>query len=173
MDQLSLNWKHILSTSVQKNYCFQNLFLNQQAHLLKSMSQGCKGQFIYMYSFIFSFLCKIKLQVTPFQLLVSIYLQHKVVDKVVEYFSGYCFCSEKKIIKTPPHLPLPKDMIVVQVGIMGNKKHQLTCMSALFVLSVVCYGEISLACSQPGDIFMPSTRDKVPLFHGHSCYSKV
>ena len=63
------------------------------------MSQGCKGQFTNMYSFIFSFLCKIKLLVTPFQLLVSIYLQHKVVDKVVEYYSGYCFCSEKKIIK--------------------------------------------------------------------------
>ena len=128
MDQVLLNWKHILSTSVQKSCCFQYLSLNQQTHLLKNMSQGCKGQFTNMYSFIFSFLCKIKLLVTPFQLLVSIYLQHKVVDKVVEYYSGYCFCSEKKIIKTPPHLPLPKDMIVVQVGIVGNKKHQLTCM---------------------------------------------
>ena len=46
-------------------------------------------------------------------------------------------------------------------------------VSALFVLLVVCYGEISLPCSQPGNIFLPSTRDKVPLFHGHSCYSKV
>ena len=108
MDQVSLNWKHILSTSVQKNYCFHILFLNQQTHLLKNMSQGCKGQSTNMYSFIFSFLCKIKLLVTPFQLLVSIYLQHKVVDKVVEYYSGYCFCSEKKIIKTPPYLPPPQ-----------------------------------------------------------------
>lgn len=125
MDQVSLNWKHILSTSVQKNYCFQDLFLNQQTHILKNMSQGCKGQFTNMYSFIFSFLYKIKLLVTPFQLLVSIYLQHKVV----EYYSGYCFCSEKKItLRHHPAFPLPKDMIVVQVWIMKNKKHQLTCM---------------------------------------------
>ena len=128
MEQVLLNWKHILSTSVQKNYCFQNLFLNQQTHLLKNMSQGCKGRFTNMYSFIFSFLCKIKLLVTPFQILVSMYIQHKVL----EYYSGHCSCSEKKIIKTPPHLPPPQRymtcMIVVQVGIMGNKKHQLTCM---------------------------------------------
>ena len=125
MDQVLLNWKHILSTSVQKSCCFQNLFLNQQTHLLKNMSQGCKGRFTNMYSFIFSFLCKIKLLVTPFQILVSMYIQHKVL----EYYSGHCSCSEKKIIKTPPHLPPPQRcmtcMILVQVGIMGNKKHQL------------------------------------------------
>ena len=105
MDQVSLNWKHILSTSVQKSCCFQYLSLNQQTHLLKNMSQGCKGQFTNMYSFIFSFLCKIKLLVTPFQLLVSMYIQHKVL----EYYSGHCTCSEKKIIKTHPTSPLPKD----------------------------------------------------------------
>ena len=37
-------------------------------------------------------------------------------------------------------------------------------VSALFVLLAVCYGEISLACSQPGNIFMPSTRDRDPFF---------
>ena len=117
------------------------------------MSQGCKGQFINMYSFIFSFLSKIKLLVTPFQLLVSIYIQHKVL----EYYSGHCSCSEKKIIKTPPHPSLlPKDtcMIVVQVGIMGNKKHQLTsmflwvclpCLSfLLFVMGKYRYPVLSL-----------------------------
>lgn len=38
-------------------------------------------------------------------------------------------------------------------------------VSVLFVLLVVCYGQISLPCSQPGNIFMPAIRDVgIPFF---------
>ena len=125
MDQVLLNWKHILSTSVQKSCCFQNLFLNQQTHLLKNMSQDCKGQFTNMYGFIFSFLWKIKLLVTPFQLLVSMYIQHKVL----EYYSGHCSCSEKKIIKTPPHLPPPQRCMTCMQGLQIRQIWRILCQN--------------------------------------------